>query len=367
MISIIVPIYKAEKYIHRCIDSILTQNHTDFELLLVDDGSPDNCGAICDAYAARDSRVRVFHKENGGVSSARNLGLDHAQGEWITFVDSDDWLETEFLERLVAAPESDLVVGGCYRTSGKNEPLSDAHYVKDSVASFLELYLDKLLLRTPWGKLYRRCLFEDNHIRFNKDIRFGEDTLVVFEYLCHCDNISSVAYCGYNYLDETDGWVRNSRKYKLTLSEIDASLGNTLALIHRLNDRFSASIDIDPHIFIYLSMYSTINFTDKDAIITYKSVCQKYMPQLNDEAFYCSRLFSPVLRGIMELKKYYAEGLYTEGKALFPILYCISQVAPQKMAFIYKDFYLWNSLIRYKAFFLCDKLLRVYLGLKKFV
>lgn len=367
MISIIVPIYKAEKYIHRCVDSILAQSYTDFELILIDDGSPDNCGAICDAYATQDSRVRVFHKVNGGVSSARNLGLDNAQGEWITFVDSDDWLETEFLEKLVAAPESDLVVGGCYRTSGKNEPLSDAHYKKDSVACFLEKYLDKLLLRTPWGKLYRRIHFEDNHIRFNTNIRFGEDTLVVFEYLCHCDSISSVAYSGYNYLDETDGWVRNSRKYKLVLSEIDKSLGNTIALILRLNARFNASIDINPHIFIFLSMYSTINFTDSDAVTVYKTVCQKYMPHLDDASFYSSRLYSPVLRGIMELKNYYEEGLYVEGKTLYPILYRISQVAPKKIAFIYKDFYLWYSLIRHKAFFLCDKLLCAYLFLKKYI
>ena len=97
MISIIVPIYKAEQYIYRCVDSILAQSYTDFELLLINDGSPDGCGAICDAYAAKDSRVRVFHKENGGVSSARNLGLDNAQGEWVTFIDSDDYINDSFL------------------------------------------------------------------------------------------------------------------------------------------------------------------------------------------------------------------------------------------------------------------------------
>ena len=89
MVSIIVPVYNTEKFLHRCIDSILAQTYTDFELLLIDDGSKDSSGAICDEYAVKDARVRVFHKENGGVSSARNLGLDNAKGEWITFVDSD--------------------------------------------------------------------------------------------------------------------------------------------------------------------------------------------------------------------------------------------------------------------------------------
>ena len=88
-ISVIVPVYKVEEYLHRCVDSILSQSFTDFELILVDDGSPDNCGKICDEYAQKDSRVKVFHKPNGGVSSARNYGLDNAKGEWIAFVDSE--------------------------------------------------------------------------------------------------------------------------------------------------------------------------------------------------------------------------------------------------------------------------------------
>ena len=91
-ISVIVPVYNVEKYLHRCVDSILAQTFNDFELLLIDDGSKDKSGAICDEYAAKDSRVRVFHKENGGVSSARNLGLENAKGDWIIFIDSDDWI-----------------------------------------------------------------------------------------------------------------------------------------------------------------------------------------------------------------------------------------------------------------------------------
>ncbi len=101
-ISIIVPVYNIEKYFHRCVDSILSQTFTDFELLLINDGSNDNSGAICDEYAAKDARIRVFHKENGGVSSARNLGLDNAKGEWITFVDSDDYVKPDYLSNLLA-------------------------------------------------------------------------------------------------------------------------------------------------------------------------------------------------------------------------------------------------------------------------
>ena len=101
LISVIVPVYNTEKYLDECIQSILNQSFTDFELLLIDDGSTDRSGAICDQYAAKDERVRVFHTENGGVSSARNVGLDEAKGEWIAFVDSDDWVKSLFLENFI--------------------------------------------------------------------------------------------------------------------------------------------------------------------------------------------------------------------------------------------------------------------------
>jgi len=99
-ISIIVPVYKVEQYIHKCIDSILNQTLNDFELILVNDGSPDQCGQICDEYAKCDSRIKVIHKENGGQASARNMGLDIATGEYIGFVDSDDWIEPDMYEIL---------------------------------------------------------------------------------------------------------------------------------------------------------------------------------------------------------------------------------------------------------------------------
>lgn len=111
-ISVIVPVYNTEQYLPRCIDSILAQTFTDFELLLIDDGSKDSSGKICDESAAKDSRIRVFHKENGGVSSARNMGLNNAQGEWITFVDSDDYLIEHSGFNLLARTdiEADLIV-----------------------------------------------------------------------------------------------------------------------------------------------------------------------------------------------------------------------------------------------------------------
>ena len=110
-ISVIIPVYKAENYLCHCIDSILGQSFVDFELILVDDGSPDGSGAICDEYAKKDDRIRVIHQKNRGVSSARNAGLDAARGNWVTFIDSDDYVKKEFLEHLYEC-EYDLIIGG---------------------------------------------------------------------------------------------------------------------------------------------------------------------------------------------------------------------------------------------------------------
>ena len=114
LISVIVPVYNVERYLPRCIESILKQTYTNFELILVDDGTPDRSGIICDRYAEKDSRIRVIHKENGGVSTARNAGIDAAKGEWITFVDSDDWVSVKYLELLAECLDQndyDLIVG----------------------------------------------------------------------------------------------------------------------------------------------------------------------------------------------------------------------------------------------------------------
>ena len=120
VISVIVPIYKVEQYLRQCVDSILNQTHSALEVILVDDGSPDGSGKICDEYAARDSRVRVIHKKNGGLSDARNAGIDIAQGDYIAFVDSDDWLEPDTYESMLAAMEkyqAKLVCAGRFDNS----------------------------------------------------------------------------------------------------------------------------------------------------------------------------------------------------------------------------------------------------------
>ena len=117
MITVVVSIYKVEKYLNKCLESLLNQTYKDFEIILVDDGSPDKCPVMCDEWGNRDPRIRVFHKENGGLSSARNCGIEHAKGEFIIFPDPDDWVELDYLERILALREeydADLSICGHY-------------------------------------------------------------------------------------------------------------------------------------------------------------------------------------------------------------------------------------------------------------
>ena len=181
-ISIIVPVYKTERFLSACISSILAQTFTDFELILVDDGSPDNCPALCDAAAKRDSRVWVIHKQNGGVSTARNAGLDAAQGNWIAFVDSDDTVEPEYLEKMhkaVLETGADFAIcsSQCIDETGKtlaggehrllNEFLPQEEVLRRMVVSDFQV---------PWNKLYRRKLLEN--LRYPENKAF-EDTCLM--------------------------------------------------------------------------------------------------------------------------------------------------------------------------------------------
>lgn len=191
-ISVIVPVYNTEQYLPRCLDSIISQSFTDFELLLVDDGSTDGSGAICDAYAEKDDRIRVFHKENGGVSSARNLGLKEAKGEWICFVDSDDELLAGGLQTMVEgiSEEVDLVMAGYYELEGETFQIDTTSFggtgIIDQNKALSMMYpsADLPYMGYPWGKLFKSNLVLERNLSFDEHVRIKEDTLFVVEYLC---------------------------------------------------------------------------------------------------------------------------------------------------------------------------------------
>ena len=190
MLSIIVPVYKAERYLARCVDSILNQTYRDLELILVDDGSPDNSGQMCDAYAEQDQRVRVIHKENGGVSTARNVGLDAAKGDYITFVDSDDYIDACMYEKMMAKAvmqNCDVVMCDCVKEFGDRSVVY-SHEIRagfyDAEQLRKEYYPHLLMMEnveypatiSNWTILWKNSMNSPD-MRYEPGIRFSEDLL----------------------------------------------------------------------------------------------------------------------------------------------------------------------------------------------
>ena len=210
-ISVIIPVYNAELTLQRCVDSILAQTFTDFECLLIDDGSKDKSGEICDEYAIRDSRIKVFHKENGGVSSARNVGLDNATGEWIAFVDSDDWVGARYLGNLIAHynsnPKIELVISFSEYIF-ENELRKDNYEpIQVDRADFQVLFYkyDMSWHTGPWAKLYSKRVIDRKALRFNEDMNIGEDAVFFYTYLTLIDRLYISSDTDYRYIADADG------------------------------------------------------------------------------------------------------------------------------------------------------------------
>jgi glycosyltransferase involved in cell wall biosynthesis len=229
-ISVIVPVYNTAQFLPHCIDSILSQNFSDFELLLIDDGSTDGSGQICDSYAEKDNRIRVFHKENGGVSSARNMGLDNAQGEWINFVDSDDWLEQDFF--VIGNNENvDLIYQHRVFADGKCDSIIQPGIFRgEDYLDFLTENSQTNLFLMCYSMLLRSAILTDNHIRFDENLRFGEDRIFIMEYLIHCSSIQVLANSRYVY-NQCENW---NNKFVLSFHEVE----NFMDSFMKICDRF---------------------------------------------------------------------------------------------------------------------------------
>lgn len=234
-ISVIVPVYKVEKYLHRCIDSILTQTFTDFELVLVDDGSPDGSGAICDEYAKKDKRVKVIHKENGGVNSARLEGFKNSNGKFLVFVDSDDTLTDKALNILYnnIIEGYDVVKAGSTRINNNGEIIRKENFKIDKeIIEGRENIIEKIFSgeTTPylWGAIYKKSLFTDDffHINIKANISNGEDWIInlliakkinqilcikdiIYNYYINDDSATSSYIRSISYMERVDDILRN--------------------------------------------------------------------------------------------------------------------------------------------------------------
>lgn len=208
MISIITPVYLVEQYLDRCISSIIAQSYTDFELILVDDGSPDRSGEICDRWAQKDSRIRVFHQPNSGVSAARNLALNIVEGEYITFVDSDDWLENDCLQQLLdVAGKTNADIVCCNRFENGQEQKAVCRYREALITreEALDCY-SKYYFTAVWGKLYRRECLEG--LKFREDIYYSEDTLFYTQAVMNAQTVYWMSRPLYHYFINPSGAMK---------------------------------------------------------------------------------------------------------------------------------------------------------------
>lgn len=202
-VSVIIPVYNSQDTVYRCLVSIAAQTFSNFEAIIIDDGSTDQSPTICDDFAITDDRFKVVHTKNAGVSSARNIGIDLAQGDWICFVDSDDYVEATYLENLmVNTKRVDLVIAGLKRVSKKNTV-----FVRfpDRIVGVedRQFYLQEYPLSDsgyPFSKLFKRQILIEHNIRFNNQIHMFEDVLFLFSYLLFCKKIQFCSQNSYNYM-----------------------------------------------------------------------------------------------------------------------------------------------------------------------
>ncbi len=213
MITVVVPVYKVENYLHRCVESILNQTYKNFRLILVDDGSPDNCGKMCDEYAEKDNRIFVIHQKNGGLSAARNTGInwfyEQNKSDYITFVDSDDWLHPEYLSILLnGVIENDVKISVCnYKRVTEEIPHkehTDFKYEITDPENFLVNH--SWQYNYAWGKLYHKSVFEDVRYPVGKNF---EDTFTTYKTLHKCEKIAYTDLQLYYYLRNETGISRS--------------------------------------------------------------------------------------------------------------------------------------------------------------
>ena len=241
LISVIVPVYNVQQYLHKCIDSILGQTYTNLELILIDDGSTDGSGEICDEYMSHDARVHTLHKENGGVSKARNVALNIAKGDFVIFVDSDDWIEPNSLELSIKLLENydilyfDIVWhydDHSIRTnSAGNFEVTTKEGVELSIFRLIHNLTDINLFGFTVNKIFRKSIIDKFNIRFVENLSISEDEIFTMEYCMHSSSLKYVAVPLYHYIWKQQGLTHKYKEEKEYLLLVD-KLKSFLPKIH---------------------------------------------------------------------------------------------------------------------------------------
>lgn len=269
LVSIIVPVYNAEQYLNRCIDSVLHQEYQNFELLLIDDGSTDQSGSICDIYAENDSRVRVFHFENAGVSASRNHALDLCQGTYIQFVDSDDWITPDSTKLFVRCAETyncDLVIADFYRVIGerlsqKGDIEEDSLLSREQFATHMMENPADFYYGVLWNKLYRRSIIEKVHLRMDPEISWCEDFLFNLEYIRQAETFYALQAPVYYYFKRKGSLVSQNG------TSINATIKMKLNVFEYYNQFYKDIYETEDYESIRLQVYRFLLSAARDNML----------------------------------------------------------------------------------------------------
>lgn len=290
-ISVIVPIFNCKKYLKRCIDSIIFQSFQDIEILLIDDGSTDGSSNICDEYAKCDARVKVIHKNNEGVSVARNTGLEIANGEWIAFVDSDDWLEQDFLSvLLLASEEQDVVI------SGFNTPKT---YTDDGLIEYIRIVSKTFKANVCHHKIIRAHLIHDNKLYFDARFNFGEDSIFSLWVLLYSKSIRLINYKGYHYQANN---FSVGEKYNQSIEDIHDKISAFRNIFNLLEQRFHCKFDLSHEIKSTIAFYPISHIIDGKENI-YIELWTYYYGKNSVLELYQDSICSPYVNAITYIKQ----------------------------------------------------------------
>lgn len=307
-VSIIVPCYSVASKLTRCVRNLLAQTFTDWELILVDDGSTDNTWDICNSFTKNNAHIHAVHKENGGVSSARNAGIEIAKGEFITFIDADDYVKPDYLQKLVEGQEADLVLCGFRSSTGIDFTPEPQYLIGDDLSKNIQAIVENdYLLYSPWCKLFRRDIIQKHQHRFDPEIRLGEDTIFCYKYLLYCYSIKVVASNSYFY----DGVWGGYKKYVLTRQEVEYLDKAEITTLHDINQHFNCRIDLTYrgyHVAMIKGLYE--KFRDYDTFEMYTRTHDVLPP----EHFFANHKLSYIFWGIVELETLYVDKEYCAGK-----------------------------------------------------
>lgn len=287
-VSVIIPVYNAEKYLSQCIESVLDQTVSDFELLLVDDGSTDSSGALCDRYALSDARIRVFHRPNGGVSTARNLGLDEARGDYVVFVDADDWLNPDHLEQLLRSGigEDGIAFSNFYRErpdgrEGRPAPMPDFD-VENNHENCMKAIAQLLRARCfgwSWNKMFSRRTIERYSLRFDPNIHYAEDEIFTARYCTYIRRIVCNSRPTYHY------------RYVAT------------GLLHKPKDPLTILRNWQ-----YIRrQYADLGYYDEVLYITVRTLFSRVRRELRSHKGWNNEIANTLAQGILDNWKYYRQ------------------------------------------------------------